>query len=582
MRGTRPPRSPRMRRYHATTGLCFQGVAPFGGASPGPRRAPSERAPATLTARGASTVENPGPAQVRCAMDLPRPQALYDAPIANLVARVRAEPASREPLLLLAKAFNARSMPDEAKAACGSLLALDGADADAWYELIIAESFGGATALEPLRPRIEKLADLHPRAAWARRNLALLCYYLERDAQTRTACEQTLALDPSDPHTHEVLAYLAYTVGDLDGAIEAAIQAVELDPASYRALHWLGQCHARLGADHQAARYFLRALRVEDCFFFALESLGSLYLKDSDAFAQAWQCFAKILSVNPRFFPAYFHLADAFIKAERFTEAAAQAEAVLHLSPDPTAEADAHQYLGLIHLLQDLPDAREHFLRALEIDPRFASAHHYLGVLAEQGAEIEDAEACYRRAIASDAAYASPHVRLGYICFDRKEYENARRHFDAALAIDPEEYLAHLGLGELARWRRDYEEQLDHCQRAVELAPDDSNTRNQLATAHDALGHVDDAVAEYERALSLDPLNRQAANNLGFLYERLLKDIPKAQRATIQKRAVEAWKRRLLICRDTRTSTRGARTHLEKLGVSATQIDRWLKLEPNG
>jgi Flp pilus assembly protein TadD len=221
-------------------------------------------------------------------------------------------------------------------------------------------------------------------------------------------------------------------------------------------------------------------------------------------------------------------------------------------------------------------------MRALEIDPRFAAAHHYLGILAEQSGEFEDAEARYRRALACDRSYAQPHVRLGYICFDRKEYENARRHFDAALAIDAEEYLANLGLSELARWRRDYGGQLEHCQRAAELAPDDSNVRNQLATAHDALGNLDDAVAEYERALSLDPLNRQAANNLGFLYERLLKEAPKAQRAALQKRAVQAWKRRLLICRDTRTSTRGARTHLEKLGVSLSQIDRWLKLEPVG
>ena len=71
-------------------------------------------------------------------MELPRPQALYDARIANLVTRVRSETGSREPLLALAMAFNARSMPEEARAACTALLALDDADPDAWYERIIA------------------------------------------------------------------------------------------------------------------------------------------------------------------------------------------------------------------------------------------------------------------------------------------------------------------------------------------------------------------------------------------------------------------------------------------------------------
>ena len=509
-------------------------------------------------------------------MESPRPPILHDARIANLMSRLRLEPDSREVLLALAVGFNARSMPDEARQACNRLLELDESDERAWHEAIISHSFGGPSALSALLPRVEKLAQDHPKAGWARRNLALLCYYLERDVDTRAACEEALALDPTDPRTHEVLAYLAYTVGDLDAAIESGIKAVELDPAGFRALHWLGQCYLRLDAGEQATRYFLRALRVEDSFFFALESLGSLYLRRAESFPLAWQCFAKILSVNPRYFPAYFHLADFFIQTERFTEAAAQAEAVLHLQPDTSGEADAHQYLGLIGLLQGAPDAKHHFLRALDLDPRFAAAHHYLGVLAEQSGDAEDAEACFRRAIACDPDYALPHVRLGYLCFDRKEYQNARRHFEAAAAIDADDYLAQLGLGELARWRRDYVEQLARCARAAELAPDDSNVRNQLGTALDALGRGPEAAVEYERALTFDPLNRHAANNLGFLYERMLKDAPAEESSSLRLRAIDAWKRRLLICRDIRSSTRGARTHLEKLGVEPTQVDEWL------
>jgi tetratricopeptide (TPR) repeat protein len=513
-----------------------------------------------------------------------RPPVLHDAGIANLLARLREEPDSREVLLDLAIGFNARSMPDEARATCQLLLELEPDDERAWYESIIAHSFGGAPELEPLLAEVQQVADDHPDAAWAKRNLALLYYYLERDEDTRETALRALSLDPTDGRSYEVLAYLAYTVGDLDGAVEHGIKAVELDPANFRALHWLGECYIKLDAAPQAVRYFQRALRIEDCFFFAAESLAALYLRESLTFGLALQCFAKVLSVNPRYFPVYFRLADAFIQAERFVEAAAQVTTVLHLHPDSTAEADAHQYLGLIQLLEGQPGAKRHFMRALEIDPRFAAAHHYLGVLAEQSGDIEDAEACYRRAIASDTDYSLPHVRLGYLCFDRKEYENARRHFDAAAAIDPEDHLAQVGLGEIARWRRDYGEQLERCERAAELSPDDSNVRNQLGTAFDALGRHDEAVAEYERALELDPMNRHAANNLGFLYERLLKDASGRKPASgirgiesLKTRAIEAWKRRLLICRDTRSSTRGARTHLEKLGVEPSQVDEWLR-----
>ena len=124
--------------------------------------------------------------------------------------------------------------------------------------------------------------------------------------------------------------------------------------------------YVRLGAPEQAVRYFLRCLRQEECFFFALESLGSLYLADEETFPMAWQCFARILSVNPRHFPAYFRLTDAYIQADRLTEAAGQMAAVLHLDPDANYEADAHQYLGLLNLMQErFDEARLHFERAL-------------------------------------------------------------------------------------------------------------------------------------------------------------------------------------------------------------------------
>jgi tetratricopeptide (TPR) repeat protein len=503
--------------------------------------------------------------------------------VAQLLAARGDRAADQGVLLALATAYNARNMPEEAKAACDELLHANGKHGDGWYEAIIARSFGERAELEALVPKVDRLAREHADAAWAQRNRGLLRYFLEDDEGTRAACTKALQADARDARTHEVLAYLAYTVGDLDGAIESGIKAVELDPRSFRALHWLGECYLKLDATEQAVRYFQRALRLEECHFYSLESLGSVYLQSPETFAQATQCFARILAVNPRYFPVYFRLADACIQAQRLTEAAAQAEAVLHLSPDKTAEADAHQYLGLVRLIQrDHAGARPCFERALRIDPRFAAAHHYLGVLHEQAGDMQAAEASFRKAMASDPRYALPRVRLAYLAYDRKEYANAKRLFEQALAVDASEYMAHLGLGELARSRKDYADQLARCRRAAELAPDDGNVRNQLGTAHDALGDLEAARREYEEALRLDPFNRQAANNLGYLYERLLKDAPAREAPSLRAKAVSAWKRRLLICRDMRSSTRGARAHLARLGVSPRKITEWLESETVG
>ncbi len=59
-------------------------------------------------------------------------------------------------------------------------------------------------------------------------------------------------------------------------------------------------------------------------------------------------------------------------------------------------------------------------------------------------------------------------------------------------------------------------------------------------------GQCEEATEAYERALSLAPLHRKAANNLGFLLEKRMQ----AGEVDLHDRATEAWKLRLLICRD--------------------------------
>lgn len=505
------------------------------------------------------------------------PAILHDATVANLLIELRAAPDDRTLLRRLALAFNARSMPSRAEPFARRLLELDAHDGEAWYELLVARSFEGPDAVRPLRPEVEGLAARLPKAAWAWRNLALLDYYLEQDADAGAHARRALSLDPAEPHAEEVLAYLAYTLGDLDGAIEHGIKAVEVNGANFRALHWLGECYVRLDASEQAIRYFHRALRIEDGYFLALESLASLYLAHDATHAMALQCFSKILAINPRWFPAWFRLADAYLQDERFVEAEAAMRTVLRLSPDAATHADARQYLGLIALMQDDPAARDHFEAALKLDPGSAAAQHYLGVLSEREGDLPSAERRYRRAIAVDPEYSLPRTRLGYLCFDRRQLEPARRQFRAALAADPEDYLAHLGLGEIARVERRHDEQLEHCRRAVELAPTDANARNQYGTALDALGRIAEAAAAYEEALRLAPGNRQAANNLGHACERLLESARGPEATRLRRRAVEAWRQRLVSCRADGVSTRAAESHLTKLGVPRRQIQAWLK-----
>lgn len=504
-------------------------------------------------------------------------QVLLDSNLKALET-LREEAPDPDVLARLAAAYNARAEYLRAARIAEEGLQMDPDHGDLWWERVRAGSMREDEDMEVLAPRLLEVQERVPRAAWAARNLGLLYYYLGEDDLSRRWCEEALSLDEKDSRAHEVLAYRAYTLEDISGAIEQCALAIELDPRNNRAYQWLGECYRVSAAREPAERYFLKALEEEEYDFLALTALGEMYLQEAESLHLAIQCFSRILSVNPRNWTVYLRFIEFYIAQGRHVEAAAECERLLALGPERRVRADAQQYLGLIHYLEERDEEAEiAFEAAIEADPEFPAAYHYLGLLAERAGDADHAAELYGRAIELDPDYAFSHVRLGYLHFDRGRLEQALRCFHRALEADPEEYMGHLGIGEVMRARKRHQEQLEHVRRANEIAPDDGNVLNQLGIAYESVSDPEAAAQAYRRALRADPRNRQAANNLGYLLERRLSEAAgDEERERLRREAVDAWRQRLLICRDEGVSTQGARRHLRDLGVSAGTLDEWL------
>jgi tetratricopeptide (TPR) repeat protein len=98
---------------------------------------------------------------------------------------------------------------------------------------------------------------------------------------------------------------------------------------------------------------------------------------------------------------------------------------------------------------------------------------------------------------------------------------------------------------------------------------------NAHGVALEMQGRHQEATEAYERALAIAPSHRKAANNLGFLLEkRMQRGEPE-----LRGRAVEAWKRRLVLCHREGQSIKKAMEHLARLEVSQEAILEWINLE---
>jgi tetratricopeptide (TPR) repeat protein len=238
--------------------------------------------------------------------------------------------------------------------------------------------------------------------------------------------------------------------------------------------------------------------------------------------------------------------------------------------------AEAYSLLGEIRRdLGDREGATSYFSLATEMDPESSNPWCALGDLAREDQRWDDALRCYREALARDTEAADVQVQMGYVLLKTCRHAEAEQSFLAALESDPSEYSAYLGLSECYRHMQRYEDQLAMVKEAMTLAPEDPDVWNAQGVAQQVIDRLQDATHSYEKALDLAPQHRKAANNLGFILELRMD----AGETNLKERAVDAWKRRLLLCRDEGQSLKMAMEHLMKLGVAEDTLLRWLDME---
>ena len=91
-----------------------------------------------------------------------------------------------------------------------------------------------------------------------------------------------------------------------------------------------------------------------------------------------------------------------------------------------------------LQILGNIDGAREHFLRAVAIDPDLHKAHYSLGNIFKAQDNIDKAEEHYQKTLEAKPNYAQAHFYLGMINFSKKNNpQQAFKYFENALRYNP-------------------------------------------------------------------------------------------------------------------------------------------------
>jgi tetratricopeptide (TPR) repeat protein len=362
--------------------------------------------------------------------------------------------------------------------------------------------------------RAEVRAAPQDAAAWARLGMV---YEANGFVGLADACyAQSVARRDKEARWWYRLAVVRARLGNVEGGLEAALRASELDP-EYAPAHWrLGLWGLDRGELDAAERAFRRVLEIDPA-----EPAGSTGLARVDLARKQPERAAgrleALLAARPGDRDALQLLGRAYGQMGRRDEAALALAMGIDGEPswrDPWSDEVAQYRRGYATLLKD---AVEHVRNgrheeAIGIYERLRRRHESPSLLTQLGAayvaagRIDAALSVLEPLVLASPSQFEAHVTLASAYLRKRNTERALAHADRALALNPTHARAHEARG-MILWRTErYDEALAEFDEAHRADPRNAMALVWMGMVHADRKHYRDALARFEQAAAKSPV----------------------------------------------------------------------------
>jgi serine/threonine-protein kinase len=218
---------------------------------------------------------------------------------------------------------------------------------------------------------------------------------------------------------------------------------------------------------------------TEDPDAWDLYSWGRYYWnkRTEDGFKTAINYFELAIKEDPSYALAHAGLADCYIllghyaylePKEAFPKAKKEAQKALSI--DSTI-AEAHTSLAYISTLYewDWERAESQFKQAIDLNPNYATAHHWYSVFLNSMERYDEAIGEIKRAQELDPGSNIINTDVGGVYFNMRRYDQAIKAYQNVLAMDEGFWRAHWNLAYTYLQKEMYEEALAEIQKAKDL-----------------------------------------------------------------------------------------------------------------
>jgi tetratricopeptide (TPR) repeat protein len=353
---------------------------------------------------------------------------------------------------------------------------------------------------------------------------------VQRQIRNRHTVLDVKLQNPATPQSDLAAAYgdlarLLMAVGMNDLAVSGYLHAEARAPTEMRWSYYLGHAYLRSGERSRAAAAFQQASRLSPADPRPLIWLGATCLDDGRP-EEARAAFSRALALGPQLAAAWFGAGRAALALKAYTEAATDFERVLAI--DGRASA-VHYPLGIAYrALGDPQKAAAHLRQRGDVTPELddplmqsdddvlesSVGSEHRGMQALKRGDWRVAIAEFRKGLELKPDDVTLRYWLGAALYASGDGLAAEREFRAVVQRAPDNAdiadnanraNAHFSLGAIEDAKGRRREAIEEYSAAVKADPTLPAARLRLAAALRTSGQPEASLAQYQRAVDLDP-----------------------------------------------------------------------------
>ena len=245
------------------------------------------------------------------------------------------------------------------------------------------------------------------------------------------------------------------------------------------------------------------------------------HLKQAILYYDEGQCekaipeFDKVIEISPRYSSAYAHRGYCYLQENLYDEATEDFSKAIELQPE---NASYYEGRGRVCLERQLYEkAIADFTVAVKLNPK-AGNYNYLGSARLLNNEFDLAIADFGKAIDFAPKWAKPYIGRGTALLSKGDYDLAILDFKKALDLDPTaEDVCRTCLLETFEKVGRTDEALAFLDNVLKADPYNSEIYHERAFFWQKKADFSRAIADYEKAIALNPNHSDSYNNLAWI-----------------------------------------------------------------